>query len=73
MVKALLIWVPSTRSSSEMRMTPRSQAYSTSKSLAMMMKFCSTSALMTARMMAKVMVAVAMMMHDRLAMNALVR
>ena len=52
-------------------MTPNSQAYSMSSSLAMMMKFWLAKARTMARMTAKVMVVVAMMMHGRLALYTL--
>ena len=40
MRKALRIWSPFTRNSSEMRITPKSQAYSTSSPDAITRKFC---------------------------------
>ena len=54
-------------------MAPKSHAYSTSRSLAMIMKFCEEVALMMPRISAKVMVLVAMIMHGRLRINWSVR
>ena len=65
MRKALCIWSPLTRNSSEMRMTPSSHAYSISRSLAMMKKFWSSVARRKPMMMANVRVVVAMMIHGR--------
>ncbi len=73
MRKALLICSPLTRSSSEMRMTPKSQAYSTSRFDAMRKKFWSVMVIMTPMMTANVMVVVAMVMLWRLARNSFVR
>ena len=73
MRKALLICVPSRRSNREMRITLSSQVYSTSRSLAMMRKFCSVVTWMMRRITASRMTDAAMMMQVRLAMNSSVR
>ena len=73
MRKALLICVELTRSSSEMSITPNSQAYCISRPLAMMMKLWSVVNRAMNMMMAKVMTVVAIVMHVRLAMKLSVR
>ena len=70
MRKALLIWSPLTRSNSEISITPRSQANSTSRSDAMSRKFWSIAACMMPMMMAKVMVVVASTMLLRFFLNS---
>ena len=54
-------------------MTPSSHAYSTSRLLAMIKKFCSVVASITPMMMANVMVVVAMMVSPRFLLNSSVR
>ena len=73
MRKALLICFPLTRSNRDMRITPSNHAYSTSRLLAMVMKFWFTVPRIMPMMMAKVMVVDAIMMQGRLSMNCSVR
>ena len=73
MRKALFICLPSTLRSSDIRITPSSQAYSTSRLLAMVMKFWFTVLRMMPIRMANVIVDVAIMMHGRFSMNCSVR
>ena len=73
MRKALSIWSPFTRSSSEMSITPSSHAYSTNRFDAMMKKCWFMVAIITPMMTANVMVVVAMVMLLRFFLNSSVR
>ena len=73
MRNALLMRLPSTRSSKERSITLNSQAYSTNRSLAMEMKFWSMVFLIIPSTKAKVTEVAAMMMHGRLTINVSVR
>ena len=67
---ALFIWSPFTRISSDIRITPSSHAYSTSRLDAMIRKFWLELFITSPCSMAKVTVVVAMIMHTRFFLNS---
>ena len=70
MRNALFTWSPFTRNKSENNITPSSQAYSTSRLLAMMRKFWLDEARRMPMMTAKVIVVVAKITQVRFFLNS---
>ena len=70
MRKALFIWSPFTRSSSDIRITPSSHEYSTSRLDAIIRKFWLDWLITNPCMMAKVTVVVAITIHTRFFLNS---
>ena len=70
MRNALFIWSPFTRISSDIRTTPSSHAYSTSRPDAIIRKFWLELFITSPCSMAKVTVVVAMIMHTRFFLNS---